>query len=322
MTHRHSGRNHLYQIVCATIALMLVPLVFGASRAQADTLIGLTTTGGLVSFDSNTPGTVSPFLAISGLLSGESILAIDRRPANGLLFGLGSTSRLYTINTATGSATAVGVAFAPSLTGTAFGMDFNPTVDRIRVVSSDTSNFRLNPNTGAIVGIDSPLTYVLGDSGAGVTPRIVGSAYTNNFDGAAVTTLFGIDSNRDVLVMQGGVNGVPSPNGGTLTTIGSGLGFNTSDLVGFDISGTSGTAFAAMTPATGGASQLFTINLTTGAATLVGTIGTGLTLVDIAADVGSTPAVPETSSFALLIIGVPIVFALGRRYRKARFPSR
>jgi len=219
-------------------------------------------------------------------------------------------------------ATAVGVAFTPSLTGTAFGMDFNPTVDRIRVVSSDTSNFRLNPNTGAIVGIDSPLTYVLGDSGAGVTPRIVGSAYTNNFDGAAVTTLFGIDSNRDVLVMQGGVNGVPSPNGGTLTTIGSGLGFNTSDLVGFDISGTSGTAFAAMTPATGGASQLFTINLTTGAATLVGTIGTGLTLVDIAADVGSTPAVPETSSFALLIIGVPIVFALGRRYRKARFPSR
>src|SRR6185503_2618543 len=135
MIHRHSGRVHLNEIICAAIALMLVPLVFGASRAQADTLIGLTTTGGLVSFDSNTPGTVSPFLAISGLLSGESILAIDRRPANGLLFGLGSTSRLYTINTATGSATAVGVAFAPSLTGTAFGMDFNPTVDRIRVVS-------------------------------------------------------------------------------------------------------------------------------------------------------------------------------------------
>jgi hypothetical protein len=109
---------------------------------------------------------------------------------------------------------------------------------------------------------------VAGDSGMGLAPRVVGSAYTKNVSGTSVTTLFGIDSNRDVLVRQGGLGGVPSPNGGLLTTIGSGLGFNTSDLVGFDISGTSGVAFASLTPATGGPSQLFTINLTTGTGSL------------------------------------------------------
>jgi hypothetical protein len=140
----------------------------------------------------------------------------------------------------------------------------------------------------------------VGDSGVGLTPRVVGSAYSNNFDGTGVTTLLGIDSNRDVLVMQGGPNGLPSPNGGVLTTIGAGLGFNTSDLVGFDISGITDVAFASLAPPTGGAGELFTIDLTTGAATLVGTIGNGLTLTGLAADVGATPTVPEPSNLALL----------------------
>ena len=268
-TRSQRGSGQLSQVV-ALLMLILGPLVLGWSRAEAESLTGLTTTGNLVTFDSATPGTIDTSVAITGLQAGETLLGIDRRPANGLLYGLGSTSRLYTINTTTGLATSVGATpFAPALSGTAFGFDFNPVPDRIRVVSTDTSNFRLNPNDGTLAGTDTPLSYAAGDSGAGLTPRVVGSAYTNNFNGTAVTTLFGIDSNRDVLVMQGGPNGMPSPNGGVLTTIGAGLGFNTSDLVGFDISGITGVAFASLTPPTGGASQLFTIDLTTGAATLV-----------------------------------------------------
>jgi hypothetical protein len=136
-------------------------------------------------------------------------------------------------------------------------------------------------------------------------------ADTNNVSGSTVTTLFGIDSNRDVLVMLGGPNGTPSPNGGMLTTIGAGLGFDTSDLVGFDVSGISGVAFASLTPPTGGASQLFTINPTNGTATLVGTIGTGLTLTGLAADVGSA-AVHEPASLALMSIGVLGLIAVVR----------
>src|SRR5262249_2900655 len=200
------------------------------------------------------------------------------------------TARLYTINTPRGGARRAGSAGAFTLSGTACGFAFTPAPARIRVVSTDTTNFRLNPNNGTLAGTDTPLTYAAGDSGAGITPRVVGSAYTNNFNGAVVTTLFGIDSNRDVLVMQGGPNGTPSPNGGVLTTIGTGLGVDSSDLVGFDVSGITGIAYASLTSPTGGASQLFKIDLTSGAGSLVGTIGNGLTLTGLAAGI---PTVPE-----------------------------
>jgi hypothetical protein len=297
--------------VALAAALALLTL---SGWAEAGPLIGLTTTGNLVSFDSATPGTIGSTMAITGLQAGESLLGIDRRPANGVLYGLGSTSRIYMIDTTTGVAAAGGSGFNPPLGGTSFGFDFNPVPDRIRVVSTNSSDFRLNPNDGTLTGTDAVLAYALGDSGAGLTPRVVGSAYTNNFDGAAVTTLFGIDSNRDVLVRQGGPDGAPSPNGGMLFTIGAGLGFDTADLVGFDISGSSDLAFAALTPPTGGASQLFTIDLTTGTATLVGTIGTGLTLTGLAADIG-TAAVPEPSSLFLLGIGGLGLLVLVRRRR-------
>ncbi len=313
MPRSHGRLSALSKIIGTALAVTLEVLALASSPAEAGSLTGLTTTGNLVTFDSATPGTIGSSVAITGLQSGESLLGIDRRPANGLLYGLGSTSRVYSINTTTGLATAIGGApFAPPLSGTAFGFDFNPVSDRIRVISADGSNFRLNPNTGMVAGSDTPLSYAAADSGAGLAPRIIGSAYTNNFAGTAVTTLFGIDSNRDVLVMQGGHDGAPSPNGGVLTTIGSGLGVNTSDLVAFDVSGTSGEAFALLTPATGGSSSLFKIDLTSGGATLVGTVGAGLTLSGLAADVGAA-AVPEPGSFTLLGIGGLGLMAVVRR---------
>jgi hypothetical protein len=239
--------------------------------ANPEWIYAITTTNILVTFNSATPGTISGTLPVTGLQPGETILGIDFRPATAVLYALGSTSRLYTINIATGAATQVGTGqFSTLLSGTEFGFDFNPVVDRIRVVSDADQNLRLNPDTGTIAGVDVNLAYAAGDPNAAANPNVVGAAYTNNGKGATTTTLFDIDSNLDILARQGSVNGSPvSPNAGQLFTIG-GLGADTSNLVGFDIS-QQAVAYASLT--VGGVPQLYTINLTTGAATLVGQIG-------------------------------------------------
>src|SRR5262249_31679133 len=152
------------------------------------------------------------------------------------------------------AATQIGAAGAFTLNGTAFGFDFNPTVDRIRVVSNTGQNIRLNPNDGTLSATDTALAYAAGDPNAAATPRIAAAAFTNNFSGPVTTTLFDIDSNLDILTTQN------PQNNGTLNTVGA-LGFDTSDLVGFDISGQSGIAWASLTAPAGSSSQLFSVNL-------------------------------------------------------------
>ncbi len=248
-----------------------------ASRALA-----LTSSNQLVSFALGTPGAPTSTVSITGLQPSETVLGIDARATTGVVNALGSTSRLYTINAVTGAATAIGaVPFSPVLAGTAFGVDFNTTVDRVRVVSDAGQNLRLNPNTGGVAATDTTLAYAAGDPNAGATPREVAVAYDRSFAGATVTTLFGIDSSLDVLVTQGSVNSSPtSPNSGQLFTVGA-LGVDTGDLTGFDVS-IFGGAFATLTPTGGTSSTLYTVNLTTGAATMVGAIGGGATVLDLA----------------------------------------
>ena len=292
------------RLACLTLFILAV----GSGPARAELLTGTTTTGNLVTFDSATPGTIMTTVGVTGLQTGETLLGIDRRPASTVLYGLGSTSRLYTINTTTGAATQVGSAGAFTLSGTAFGFDFNPTVDRLRVTGNTGQDLRLNPNDGTLTATDTALAYAAGDPNAGATARVVGSAYTNNFQGAVTATLYGIDSNLDILVTQGSPAGSPiSPNSGQLFTVGA-LGFNTSDLTGFDVSGISGVAYASMTAPAGNFSQLLTINLSTGAVTLVGTIGGGVPLAGMAA------AVPKPGTLSLTLLG-PGLVAFGSRNR-------
>ena len=111
-----------------------------SAPASAEILTSVTTSGNLVKFDSATPGTISSSVAITGLQAGESILGFDYRPATGGLYAIGSTSRLYLINATTVAATQVGSAGAFTLNGTSFGVDFNPTVDRIRITSNTGQN--------------------------------------------------------------------------------------------------------------------------------------------------------------------------------------
>ncbi len=254
-------------------------IVAGGVGCVARTIIGLTTGNSLVMFDAASPMTVSAALPITGLQTGESIVGITIRPANGKLYGLGSSSRLYEVSQVTGIATVVGTAtFALPLTGMNFGFDFNPTVDRIRLVSDQQQNLRLHPDTGVVVDGDAVTAGVQGDAMLSA-PSVMAVAYTNSAAGATVTTLFGIDSATETLVRQGGPDGMPSPNAGVITAVGP-LGVDASAPVGFDILAAGNVGYAAMQ--VGGASRLYMVNLTTGAATLVGPLGGGAAIRAIA----------------------------------------
>jgi len=106
----------------------------------------------------------------------------------------------------------------------------------------------------------------------------------------------------DILVTQN------PPNAGTLNSIGS-LGVNAGSIAGFDISGTSGIAYAALD--IGGLSSLYTINLTTGSASLVGGIGSGLSVSGL-----TVSPVPEPEHYAMIAAGSLLGFGLLRRRSK------
>ncbi len=230
-------------------------------------IFGVDNVNRLIRFSSGNPSQVSRTVTITPLAAGEVILGIDFRPAGGGLYALGSSSRVYVVDTLSGGATPVAAAaFNPSLTGLAHGWDFNPVPDRIRVHGDAGQDLRLNPATGAVAASDSTLLFAVADVNAAATPRIVGTAYTNSVNPAPTSTvLFAIDANLDIVVR------LPNPNDGRLMTVGA-LGVNTTDDVGFDIVGTTGESFASLTPIGTTSSNLYRIGLS-GAATLVSGIG-------------------------------------------------
>lgn len=215
----------------------------------------LTGDGKLLLFNAKNPSNITSQVTLSGLQTGEAILGVDFRPATGQLYGIGSTSRLYIIDPKTGVSRAVSATpFTPAITGTSVGFDFNPTVDRIRLVTSTGQNLRLHPETGAIAATDGAIN--------GVTnAKITASAYTQNKAGATTTVLFGIDVANDKLHKQ------DPPNDGKLVEVGS-LGFDVEDASGFDINPDGTSALAALSVA--GTSSLFTIDLASGKAAKIG----------------------------------------------------
>jgi Domain of unknown function (DUF4394) len=211
----------------------------------------------LIAFNTSRPHKVIATFRIRGLQPGEVILGIDFRPANGSLYALGSTSRIYIIaipldnQSKHVTTTQVGAGpITPLISGTAFGFDFNPVADRIRIVSNTGQNLRVNPDTLVTI-VDTSI----------VAPNsIVGAAYTNSVPGAATTTLYVLNSFNNTLAIQN------PPNLGVITPVGP-LNVSINGSTGFDIVAPNNDAFAVIHD------HLYSINLMTGNATIVGRIG-------------------------------------------------
>ncbi|QEG32829.1 DUF4394 domain-containing protein [Bythopirellula goksoeyrii] len=302
----------------STIYMLAIVMGFVSlsSQSSAEMIYGIAELGSqnLVRYDSTSPGSIISSIAISGLQANESIKGIDFRPATNQLYALGSSSRLYQVNTNTGQVFAVGTPFTPTLNGTSFGFDFNPAIDRIRVVAETNTNTVLNPNDGTGTGVTN-LFYGAGDPNFGVDPNVVDSAYTNSFSGppnpqtpARTTQLYGIDTGLDILVTQ-------ANSAGTLGTVG-GLGLDVVSVGGFDISPIGNQiAYAALLPANATNSRLYTINLGTGLATQVGEIDGGLFIssLAVAPDRIVQPDIPEPTSMVLVLTGLVGVISLRQR---------
>jgi len=223
---------------------------------------GLTDDGRIVTFKTATPNTLDANVAVTGLAAGERLLGFDIRPKDGLLYGISSAARIVTIDPATGAATVKATLAADAadvsapytaIAGTAFGVDFNPVADRLRVIGNTGQSLRINVDTGATT-TDGAINR------AGAAPVVTAAAYTNSFAGTAATMLFDIDTASASLALQN------PPNDGTLANVGL-LGVAVAGDAGFDIAGgANGLALAALRTAAGGPSSLYRIDLATGAA--------------------------------------------------------
>jgi hypothetical protein len=134
----------------------------------------------LLMFGTESGETISRKVGITGLPILKRMIGIDFRASNGKLYGVGNDSRVYTIDTLTGAAMAVGGPFSPGIISSFdihFGMDFDPATDRIRLISNELGgNWSINPDDGTAVSGNTP-RYAAGDANEGQAAHIAGLTY-------------------------------------------------------------------------------------------------------------------------------------------------
>lgn len=244
----------------------LLALIVGMASAQAANLVGLTADGKLVRIDTTAMTATAPVP-----ISGDRLVGIDVRPADGKLYGVAANGQIVTVDPASGATTKLSMISEKVTMGDRPVVDFNPVADRLRVIATGGVSLRIDVETGATI-VDKPLSFDPADASAAKKPAVAAGAYTNAMAGAKATELFHVDGGTGAWVLQS------PPNDGILKTRGAVGVSGLADAV-VDIATEGGKNTAWMIA--GGA--LYTIDIASGKATSVGAIK-GMTgkLIDIA----------------------------------------
>jgi len=252
------------------------------------------------------PGTTS-FVRLVHVPDGQvvgNLIGVDFRVSDGnnnRLYAETDRGRLYTISLTPGTlgqATLVSTLTPAFPSGYQSLMDFNPVIDAIRFIGSDTSNYAVVKDANGILNttaVQTSLTYNPNDVNKGVTPRVSAGSYNNNFIGATATIFYAIDYNLDSLVTidPATAGGSSATGGGVLRTIGklvtpTGAPVNTSPTADVDI-----------------------YTLRNGANRLVGVSGRTFFTIDLAQ---ATPATALGTQINVVVNGIAAAADTGGRF--------
>ena len=150
-----NGASELQQINLATGRLHKVGnlpgTVIGLAVPTEPVAYAVDSNSNLLVFNPSNP--LPAAKAITGLKEGEQLDGLDFRPLTGQLYALGSSNRLYTLNTASGIASVVNKAsFANQLPENAIITEFRfmPSSDYIWLKLATGQTFLLNPVDGTV----------------------------------------------------------------------------------------------------------------------------------------------------------------------------
>jgi len=239
----------------------------GAVRGQleGETGVAITSAGDILIFDTETPESTVKFGTLPSSVPASAVVALDFRPKTDeayLLLRVAAGAVQIVKRNPDGTGAALGSPIPVNSASTSFAFDFNPTNDRIRIITDANDSIQADPTTGAVIQTDPAL-----NGGVDGDPDVGGVAYARNFDqtglaaGDRSTTLFGTDFEDDRLVTIAFATGVVTDRGA--------LGVDITSRVSFDIAPSTveepaGAAFI-VTQRTGSTnlSELFAVNTDT-----------------------------------------------------------
>ena len=263
----------------AAAGVLVAALVLVASAGASD-LYGLTVDNQLVRFDPANPGLTREQVAVTGLASGESLLGISSWSVDGRTYGLGSSNRIYKLDPPSGVATEgyqlstgqAGQITSLSLAGSSFGFAHDasggaPPGDPFFQIVSDSGQALRVSYIPCTCSSSGTLSYASGDVNDAKTPHVTATALTAPTDPSISPIQYGIDTSLGVLV---------TISNDVVHTVGP-LGISATDPTALVVTEDGRVLMATRAGGSGG-STLYGVNASTGAATAVGAIGSGLVL--------------------------------------------